>query len=182
MSEHAHQEFRALIERAQRGDEQAFSALYTLWYTPIFRFVLARVGERSDAEDLTQDIFLKLCQVVPTLQLRAESPLSYLYTIARNRVTDHYRKKKSLSLEALEIEEVEDKTMDPLKDSIRQNDLSNIAEALTGLSQEYQDIITLRVLEGLSSREVGLILGKSEEAVRQMQVRALRALRECVKE
>lgn len=164
--------------KAKAGDTAAFGELYTLWYTPVFRFILMRVKSKETAEDITQDVFMKMYAHLDRFELRAAHPLGFLFTTARNAVIDHHKKKKPQSLEALEIGDIEDEAMrDPQENAEIANDTDRLREGMKGLTREQQDVITLRLIEEKSVREVSEIMGRSEEAVRQLQVRALRALR-----
>jgi RNA polymerase sigma-70 factor, ECF subfamily len=171
-------EFRALIARAKEGDSAAFGELYQKWYAPLYRFILARIYEETAAEDLTQDVFMKLFAHLDRFEMRDAHPLGFLFTSARNAVIDYRKKKKSPSLEALELPEPADETArSPEEDASLRIDSAHLRAALLKLTDEQQLIVTLRLIEEKPVREVADALGKSEEAVRQAQVRALRALR-----
>lgn len=171
--------FREYVTRAKAGDSIAFGKLYEAWYTPVYRFVLARVKESEVAEDITQDVFMKIFAHLDRFELRDANPLGFLFTTARNTIIDHYKKKKATSLEALELGDIEDESVrSPQTDSALRLDSEHLASALLKLTEIQQDVLQLRLIEERPVRDVAHLLGKSEEAIRQTQVRALRALRE----
>ena len=165
MSEHAHQEFRALIERAQRGDEQAFSALYTLWYTPIFRFVLARVGERSDAEDLTQDVFVKVWRNMKRFD-RTKNLKTWIFAIAKNPALDFLKKKKTATIENIEA------LADPEPPA-----QTFLEELIAGLLPKYQKVLVLRYREDFTFRTMAKLLKEPLHTIKSRHRRALLQLK-----
>ena len=177
------QEFRELLTQAKAGDPDAFSKLYDAWYTPVFRFVRLRVRETELAEDLTQDVFMRMFKHLDRLELTSANPLGFLFTSARNAIIDQHKKKKATSLEALELGDIEDEAARSPEDlSSLRLDSALLAEALQTLTEEQQAVLQLRLVEELPVREVAGILGKSEEAIRQTQVRALRSLKAAMKD
>lgn len=171
-----------LLEKAQNGDEDAFALLYEDFYTPIFRFVLKKVSDPDLAEDLTQTVFMKAWKADNGLATNHPSPLAYFYTVARNLVTDYYRKKKPVSLEGMDEEQDKLQTLpseepDPqaiLESAEAQSFVKNL---LGGIKTEYREVLDLKFLKGYSNAEVAEKLGKTEMNIRQIQVRALRKLK-----
>lgn len=171
--------FRELIEKAKGGDQEAFGLLYEEWYAPLYRFILVRVTAKETAEDLVQDVFLKVFASLDRFELRAAHPLGFLYTTARNTIIDYHKKKRPERLDeeaALLI--ADEDANNPENDAALSFDIASLGEALRTLTREQQDVVMLRFTEGRSVRETAEVMGKSEEAVRQMQVRALRALKQ----
>lgn len=170
--------FRELIGLAKDGDQDAFSALYSEWYAPVYRFVLLRVKEREVAEDLTQDVFLKVYAHLDRFEMRAAHPLGFLYTTARNTIIDYRKKRKTERLDTLDMPDIPDANMrTPQQDASIAWDTGHLKEAMQALTEEQQQVLTLRLIEEKPVKEAAVIMDKSEEAVRQLQVRALRALK-----
>jgi RNA polymerase sigma-70 factor (ECF subfamily) len=171
-----------LVDSAIAGDEEAFALLYENFYTPIFRFVLKKVSNAELAEDLTQTVFMKAWKSDQALATNHPSPLAYFYTVARNLVTDYYRKQKTVSLEGMD--EAQDKLQtlpsdDPDPQMILESvEAKNFVKDLLGnVKTEYREVLDLKFLRGYSNAEVAKKLGKSEMNIRQIQVRALRKLK-----
>jgi RNA polymerase sigma-70 factor (ECF subfamily) len=178
MDRSAPDRFRDLISKAKAGDQAAFGLLYEEWYAPVYRFVLLRVGTPDIAEDLVQDVFMKVFSHLDRFELRAAHPLGFLFTTARNTIIDHHKKKKTERLDEDTAGNIrDDMSPSPEAHAALALDVVQLQGALKHLTQEQQDVVALRFMEGRSVKEVSLIMGKGEEAVRQMQVRALRSLR-----
>jgi len=168
-----------LLQRAKDGDKEAFGELYRLYFTPIYRYLFIRLRSRERADDLAQDVFLKIFAKVETLREIPLAPLSYFFTVARNTLIDFWRKKKDLSLENENetAAKVPDGGADLLENLARAEVAAKVRQGLAALPAEEAEIVALKYFGGLSAREIGQSLGLSEEAVRQRQCRALKKLR-----
>lgn len=171
-----------LVIKAKEGDKESFGKLYSEFFAPIFRFIYFRVNSKHIAEDLTQMVFIRIFSALPDFEAKNYGQfVSWCYTIARNSVIDFWRKKKEISLE--NIGEIDNNLLkEDLSEAVDKKHISGkIKEAMANLGDEQQEVITLKFISGLSNKEISDILGKSEDVVRQMQCRALKALRELVK-
>ena len=171
----------ALAKLAKRGDKNAFSELYEYYITPIFRFVYFRVRNRADAEDLTQGIFLKIWNAMPKYKQKKNPFSSWLYSVARNSVIDFWRKKKDWNIGELGEGLIKDdgRPLDELIDE--EQELITIKKMMELLTEEQQEVIVFKYIDELSNKEISLILDKKEDAVRQLQSRAIKTLREYYK-
>jgi len=181
-----------LVRSAKRGDKNSFSELHKYYITPIFRFVYFRVRSRVDAEDLTQNIFLKAWNALPNYKQkndqfsfypvgsRGDSFGAWLYAIARNTVIDFWRKKKDWDISELGKNTIKSKD-EPVDDLIeREDDLRGLKEIIELLTDEQQEAVILKFIDGLSNKEISKIMGKKEDAIRQLQSRAIRILKEYI--
>lgn len=177
-------DWSSLIEGAKKGDPAAFGTLYEHYFAPIFRFVCFRVKNRRDAEDLTQTVFLKAWDAMPRFEQRDHPFSSWLYAIARNATIDYYKKKKPISLDdAPEIaDRFEDAHADFVKRTEREDTARMIRRAMNVLSDDQREIMLFKHIENLSNREISRLTGKNEDAIRQLQFRALRSLQKYFKE
>ncbi len=166
-----------LIEYAVRGEASAFGSLYDHYHPKIYRFVLIKVGRREEAEDLTHQVFLSAWLNIGTYRDFGYPFSSWLYQIARNQVIDFYRTRK----QDLSIEEVDPEYFAQAADhqsTVDQNlKLEKVKRAIRALKPEYQDVVLMRFVEDLSLREVAAALQKTEGAVKLMQHRAMRQLK-----
>lgn len=166
---------RELIARAKDGDRDAFGELYAEYFTPIWRYIFYRVRSREETEDLVQNVFIKAFQSVGRFEQQRVDPLAYFYTIARNTLIDYWRKKKDIPLEHVEL--VRDNNTDPHV-LVEQMEMRTLAQkAIAKLEGDQREVIVLRFINDMSVRETAHIMGKSEAAVRQMQLRAIKTLR-----
>ena len=176
--EHDRERIAEFVRGAKRGDPQAFDTLYKHYLSPIYRFVYFRVKSEGDAEDLTQHIFIKAWNALQNFEERGKPFSAWLYAIARNAVIDHWKKKKELRLE--ESEEANLKIMDdpdPQEIAAHKEDGARLRDAIRILTEDQQEIIVLKFIEDRTNSEIAEITDKSEDAIRQLQFRALKALR-----
>lgn len=163
--------------------KRVFENVYQNEVDRIFRFVFMRVSSREEAIDITEEVFYKLWQQM-TEGREIENPLAFLFAIARNKIIDWYRKKKSLSLESIlskdEDEETELQIMDPeAQTEINiSTEASWIIKALKEMDRKDTEIIELRFLQGLQPQEISQILNTSANSVSIRITRALEKLRE----
>jgi RNA polymerase sigma-70 factor, ECF subfamily len=167
-----------LVERATAGDHESFARLYTDYLDAIYRYIYYRTGDAQDAEDLTEQVFIKAWKALPNYRQVGELFGNWLYRIAHNIIVDYHRRRKTISSETIEQDAV-------LPDPAQENALDTIisaeesallARSIARLPDEYQQIIILRFIEGLGHAEIATILDKSEVACRGLQHRALISL------
>jgi RNA polymerase sigma-70 factor (ECF subfamily) len=161
-----------LVDRARRGDADAFGRLYELHLDRIYRYVYYRVGSSNEAEDLTEHVFLKAWEAIGRYESRGLPFAAWLYRMAHNAVIDHYRARR-LTTSIDETFDLEDERQNPVASAEALFDREELKVAIKRLNADQQTVILLRFTEGLSHAEVGKILGKSEGAVRVIQHRAL---------
>ncbi len=166
---------QALVEQATRGDGDAFTCLYETYLEPVYRHIHYRVGGREEVEDLTQEVFIRAWRSIRRYKLRQSPFLAWLYTIAHNLVIDYYRKKGQEHLVPIdELLRAVHQEHDSELESVL--DLDVVRQLLARLPRDQQQALVLRFVEGLDCAEVAIALGKSQGAVRVMQLRALRRL------
>jgi RNA polymerase sigma-70 factor, ECF subfamily len=171
----------ALIKQAANGDSEAFGVLYVRYMDPIYRYIYFRIGDEVEAEDITEEVFIRAWEALPKYT-HGEYPFtSWLYRIARNRIIDHHRKRKPQDLPDLELHHA-GVTQSSEEKLVQKMDSAHLAEAIQLLEEEEQHVIILRFIEGLSHREVAAVIGKSEGASRIIQHRALAALQKALKQ
>lgn len=170
-----------LAELARAGDRASFEQLVSLFHNEIFRMVYYRSGSRMDAEDLTQEIFVKAFRSMPTLNdIYRFRP--WLYRIAVNRVHDFHRKRRFLVFfgsegEGKEFESADRQTHhDPeaLGHLMRQEFWEQVRGFTGKLGRWEREVFLLRFLDQLGIREIAQVLHKSESAVKTHLYRALR--------
>jgi len=164
---------KEILERLKSGDKEAYSDLYNLHAQAIYRFVYFRVGSKEIAEDVMQETFLKLIDVVD--MVRMTNVRAYLYRIARNLVTDSYRSKSKQETVALDaaydIESVQGPGV--IEAGV---DLLILGDALKDLRADWREIVILRHVESLSHKEIAQIIGRTSTYVRVNLHRATKAL------
>ena len=167
----------ALVELARGGDAEAFGLLYDHYHLSVYRFVYYRVGSVSTAEDLTSETFFRALRGMGSFRWQGKDFGAWLMTIARNLTTDHFKSRHTRLELATEDMSPHDGTTEGPETSVLAS-LTNQAllGALTALPHEQQECLIMRFLQGLSIAETALVLGRSEGAVKQLQLRGVRNL------
>lgn len=166
-----------LVTRAKNGDSNAVTLLYQIHSQRIFRYVVTRVPTVADAEDLTAEVFVRMVKGLPTYAISGAPFEAWLYRIASSRVTDFYRfasKHPSAELD----ESWSDNAPLPEEQILHDQALDQLRTALQNLPEEHQIVLILRFVERKSHDEVAQIIGKSVQAVKSIQHRALIRLTE----
>ncbi len=176
MSSSQHDE-AALVRRAINGDADAFGALYLQHLDAIYRYVRFRIGNAHDAEDLTEQIFLKAWEALPRYRQRGLPFASWLYRIAHNKVIDYQRRSSNEVLTDMSVTaDMTSPESGVLEQIIQAGEIEALSSAIRQLPPEQQQVIVLRFIEGLDHTQVARIIDKSEGACRVIQHRALAAL------
>lgn len=169
-----------LVELARGGDREAFGLLYDHYKTTVYRFLYWRVGTTQLAEDLTSETFVRALRSVNTFTWQGKDFAAWLITIARNLVADHYKSAHTRLERATEDLSAHDTTTTSVEstESTVLAGLTNdmLLAALGELPSEQQECLVLRFLQSLSIAETAKALGRSEGAIKQLQLRAVRNL------
>ena len=166
-----------LVRRAQQGDRQALDELCQREWKPVYAIAYRALRNVSEAQDLTQEVFLRALRSLPRYQETGAPFRAYLATIARNLIRDRWRKHRPQLVELDLATSIPGTTELPEDRALRSVDRENLRRALRQLSDDHQTVLQLRINDGLSATEVGQIMGRSPSAIRQLQYRALLALR-----
>ena len=164
------------VERAKGGDPEAFGALFDHYHGPVYRYIVARVGRPSDAEDLAQLVFVKALEALPRYEVRGVPFGGWLFRLARNVVIDHTRTRREhapLDL-VVEVSSGED---GPDELAVIRQEMDSVATALRRLTPDQREAIELRFFAGLSAKEAAEAMGRQEGTVRGLQFRGIAALR-----
>ncbi len=163
--------------------KKTFSKIYDQYIDKIYRFIYLKVNSQEIAQDLTSETFLRGWEAFkkannPTNNDRKiENPAAFLYQIARNLVIDYYREKDKNKTVPLEFQPIIDSRQNPKEDAIQRSEINMIKIALTGLKEEYQNVIIWHYLDDLSIKEVAKMMGRTEQATRVLLHRALTVLK-----
>jgi RNA polymerase sigma-70 factor (ECF subfamily) len=166
----------ALVAYAAGGDAVAFAALYDHFAPRVRRFLRRQTDDPDRAEDLLQQVFLKMVESLPRYRPTGAPFGAWVFRVARNLVIDDRRTRHPTA--PLEI--AEDRAaagVDPLDAAIRADDRSRLRAAIEALPPDQRDVLVWRFMAELSPGETAALMGRSPEAVRALQHRALAALR-----
>ncbi len=171
-------EDRDLVKEVKAGSVSAFQTLYMRHLDAIYRYFFFQTKDKFLAEDLAQDVFIRIWKAIDHYDEEKGAFTSWMYRIAHNLLIDHYRGKKTLSLK----EGIEASYSEDWLEKLEKNEkIQTIKGELDSMPDDYKEVVVLRFFEDLKVEEVAEIMGKSEENVRVIQHRAIRKLREKVK-
>lgn len=168
---------RATVDRARTGDQQALADLYD-WYMPrVYRYAVARMGNVAEAEDLTEEVFLKMLGAISDFRWREVPFSSWLFRIAHNHVATHFRRTAQRGGPMAELsEEMVDwraETASTVEDKITMEEVRRAADQLP---EAQREVIALRFVSGLSIAETAKALGKREGNIKALQHKAVAKL------
>lgn len=166
---------------AKQGDKKAFEELYLSLFTPVYRYVYVRVRNKELAEDICHTVFIKALESLPQHASSNTSPIAYFLTAARNTLIDHWRKKKDTLLTHNSDEdppELVSQRKGPHEMLVETEQTQELYAAMQDLNEEQREVLILKFINEQSADEIALIIGKSNDAVRQIQSRAIKQLRQ----
>jgi RNA polymerase sigma-70 factor (ECF subfamily) len=171
----------SLVRRAQQRDEQAFAQLYEEYFDKIYRYVTLKIGDRMEAEDITQQVFLNAIKAISSFKWRGIPFSAWLFRIAHNQVVDFLRRKSKRATtpleESLVASNYDSQIYDPQLIAEQRLDIERLLVATRKLTPAQQEVISLRFAGELPIAQVAKIMGKSEGAVKALQHSAIVALR-----
>ena len=170
-------ELPKVIAQAQMGDPGAFGELYGKYAGMILRYLYARVHDQEGAQDLTQEVFVRVIKGIGGFEYRGEkSFLGWLYTIANNVLIGQARRKRAVSTPLDDNIEVVDPRGQEAVLSIY--DRVSLQQAIGQLTQDQQQVLTLKFFADMTNGEIATMIGRSEGAVKALQHRALQSLQQ----
>lgn len=167
------------LQRAASGDQDAFGVLYERYVARIYNYIYYRTGQENEAEDLTAKVFHRAYQHIGRYKNTGVPFSAWLYRIAHNLVANWHRdnsRKKEVPLE--DNPEADRKQSEfPEAEVIQYQQLDLLMRRLRKLNPERQQLIILKFVEQLSNNEIGIIMGRSEGAIKSLYHRTLNSLR-----
>lgn len=167
-----------LVRRA-KADPEAFGELYQRYLRPIYNYIYYRTGDVQDAEDLTARVFLRASQHLARYEERGLPFSAWLYRIAHNLVANWHRdeaRRRTAPLNGATLADLRAEPPDETLDERRRREL--LLQALRRLPGERQQLIILKFVEQLSNAEIGVIMRRSEGAIKSLYHRTLLSLRD----
>ena len=161
--------------RRREHYESMLAGLYDEYYRKIAHYAYVRIGERAEAEDIAGEVFLKALDSLGSYRERGIPMQAWLFRIAHNLVVDYLRGSKKYSHTPIETQQCDGE--DPSVQAERNIEIERVKAAMSGLTKEQREVVSLRFFGGLTSKEVAGILNKKDGAVREMQRAAIEKLR-----
>lgn len=172
-----------LARKMQKGDAKAAEEIYNYFANKLFGFLITRVRNKATAEDLAQDIFLKLVGKINLFDPKIGNFSSWFWQLARNTLIDYYRsaENKKMIFSDLAEETIENFSVDESNLLESRVELNEVFEFLKTLSAEEQEVFELRFVAQLSFREISKITGRTEGALRVFSLRLKKKIKDNLK-
>ena len=189
--------FEHMLERAKKGEGEGITALYRHFLPGVFGYIAARVPNRSIAEDLTSEVFLKMVEGISRVRTHEEAGIAaWLFQVARITIAGYYRQQEKqpdfVSLEPANEEWDTDTWQnsvalmnhpdtDPVQRSESREDWHTVVHAINCLTEEQRQVLVGRLILGYDVATVARMIGKQANAVKALQFRALQSLNRILK-
>ena len=165
-----------LLQRLRLGDTEAFAGLYRANAQAVYRYIAFRVNDTRLAEDLAGDVFIRALKGIGSYQDQGKPFIAWLYRIAHARVVDHYRQQDRRPASTSLDDEPLEASGDMDANLLQRQASSILREAISDLTDDQQQVIILRFIEGQRIEMVAQQMGKNANAIKALQHRALHAL------
>jgi RNA polymerase sigma-70 factor (ECF subfamily) len=175
------QDEKNLVHKARQGDKEAFAALYESHFDRIYRYLVVKIGSKTEAEDMTQQVFIRAYESIGSYQWQGIPFSAWLFRIAHNQVVDFVRKQSKKPMVWL------DESLPIVGDSDPQGEvevklnIEQVAMATRQLTKAQREVISLRFAGGMSITEVAKAMRKSEGAIKALQHSAILSLRKTLR-
>ncbi len=164
-----------LVGAAQRGDQDAFAKLYEANVERVYRYLLGRMGQQADAEDVTAEVFIRAMNALDTYKPQGVPFVGWLLRIAHNQAVNYFRKQaRRRELPLLDTINAAD---DPAERAVSHIAAGEVHEAMDELTDLQREVISLRFGAQLTIAETARAMNRTEQATKFLQHSALRALR-----
>jgi RNA polymerase sigma-70 factor (ECF subfamily) len=167
-----------LLRRARQGDRQAIARIYDSFFEPVYQFIRWRVSDPAQAEDLTGDVFVKFLTALRGDSAPRDTLRGWLFRVARNVLTDHYRSAPPTS--PLDEDGPAAHDGDLEADTAAALDAERVRQVLAMLAPDQQEVLILRFGQMMSLQDTADSMGKSVSAIKSLQFRAIDTLRRLV--
>lgn len=165
-----------LVRAAQRGQRDAFARIYETHRDRVYRYLLSRLGQPADAEDVTAEVFIRAMKALPSYKPRGTPLMAWLYRIAHNQAVNHLKKRARRRENGLD-DAAAASSDDPEREAFDRASFAEDERAMDQLTPLQRQALSLRFAGELSIAETGKIMKRSQGAVKFLQYSALQAMR-----
>ena len=175
-------ELRNHVRRAARGDEESAGLLFDHYYPRVFRYARGKLGRDVDAEDVAAETFARVLRGLDKFRWKGAGFEAWLFRIAANLVVDTHRRSGRELVERNPVEEEAPTAELPETLVLRAESVGGLRAMLDELAPDQREVLLLRFAADMDTAEVGRVMDRNVNAVRQLQFRALQRLREMTEE
>ena len=156
--------------------EARLASIYEECYGKITNYAYAKIGNRFEAQDIAGEVFLRALKSLESYKEQGTPMQVWLFKIARNLIIDYYRKAAKSKTVPIDNVKIADNS-NPADEIEKRDNFARVSKVMEQLTDGQREVLELRFLSELTSKEVGIIIGKSDGAVREMQRVAIEKLR-----
>ena len=176
------EELRVQVRRAARGDEVAAGAIFDHYYPRVYRYARARLGIDADAEDVAAETFARVLRGLNKFRWKGAGFEAWLFRIAANLIVDAHRKSGRELPEATPADERASEEKAPETIVLLAEQAGSLRQMIDSLAPDQREVVLLRFAADMDTYEVGRVMDRNPNAVRQLQFRALQKLRDMMRE
>lgn len=173
-------DIEAMIQRTALRDRQAFAALYDATSAKLFGICLSVLRDRAEAEEVLQDVYVRVWQKADSYAVTGHSPMTWLITVARNLSIDQLRRRKVRTADLDEVAEIADARPGPEAAAVAQSERARIATCLGELPSDRADAVRRAYLLGETYADLAARFDVPLNTMRTWLRRSLMSLRECL--
>ena len=175
---------QALVNKARTGDKEALTKLYGIFREKIYRYVFFKCGNHADAEDITNEVFLRMIQSIANFRWKGIGFSSWLFKIASNLFIDYYRNKSRSNTESIkEKDYIGETNWEQISEFLDNRDLFHaIYRDTDDLTDLQKEVVNLRFIADLSLKETAEAMSKNVNSIKAIQHAAIKKLKEKVQE
>lgn len=170
-------DLKRIVRKASRGDESAAGSLFDHYYPRVYAYALAKLRNTPDAEDVASETFARVLRDLSRFRWTGGGFEAWLFRIAGNLVTDRFRAGNHEELRDEATADIVSLGESPEQALVTSELRNELAQMISTLVPNQQEVLLLRFAAGLSTHEVAAVMGRKVNAVRQLQFRALESLR-----
>ena len=176
--------FKKIIDDARSGEKESFNRVFKLFFAPVYRYIYLRVKDKKEVDILTQEVFSKAYNSLENIERKNLSPLSFLFTVAKNIIIDFWRKNRKQVIFGKEdlMLYVPDQSLNPEESFEMEETRALLYKAINMLKYTEREAVNMKYLNGISNKEISKLLGKNEESVRQLQAKGIKSLRSILRD
>jgi RNA polymerase sigma-70 factor (ECF subfamily) len=168
-----------LVKRLQAGDKSLYGELYLRYFDRVYSYLRMSLRDPHEAEDVAQDVFMKVYESLATYERRGMPFRFWLFRIARNRAVDRLKSRKKVDLEEpAALDQRREGSSAATDEQLALLTDRNLLGLVEHLPESQRQVLALRFVVDLSTAQICQVLGRSPDAVRQLEARALRSLRQ----
>jgi len=181
MQETDFRKIKEVFEKAKKGDKKAFLEIYEAYFKPLYRYVYLKIGDKTESDDLVQDVFMKVMDSDEELNPHNLPFFIHFHDVARKLVSDWKRKRRRTRSFDDNVENYSNENFGINDEDVKMEELNNLHIAIKELSNEQQDAVIFKFINDFSNEDLGTLLDVSPLSARRLEAQGLILIRDILK-